>query len=169
MLAQATLASGSVVGRNGRLVAKAQDLSSNVALCCVTGNGLHLLSGSVRRRHLRKIARKARREFEAERAVLPRGKPWSRSSGSMAAREDRDEWTEEIRAHCERCYDDKAETPEVQAERIRRQRISGRSTCGLSGASCYDHGGQGSADTRQDAEEQGQCGLYGKLGREDGL
>ena len=42
-----------------------------------------------------------------------------------SASEDRDEWTEEVRASCERCYDDKAEAPEVQAERIRRQRISG--------------------------------------------
>ena len=41
------------------------------------------------------------------------------------ASEDRDEWTEEVRAHCERCKDGKAETPEVQAERIRRQRTSG--------------------------------------------
>ena len=41
------------------------------------------------------------------------------------ASEDRDEWTEEVRDHCERCYDDKAEIPEVQAERIRRQKDSG--------------------------------------------
>ena len=34
----------------------------------------------VRRRHLRKIARKARREFEAGRAVLPRGKDFSQKS-----------------------------------------------------------------------------------------
>ena len=33
--------------------------------------------------------------------------------------------TEEVRAHCERCYGDKAETPEVQAEMIQRQRIKG--------------------------------------------
>ena len=33
------------------------------------------------------------------------------------ASEDRDEWTEEVRAHCEKCYDDKMETSEVQAER----------------------------------------------------
>ena len=26
-----------------------------------------------------------------------------------------DEWTEEVRAHCDRCYDDKTETSEVQA------------------------------------------------------
>ena len=41
------------------------------------------------------------------------------------ASEDRDEWTEEARAHCERCYDDKAETPEVQAEKNPRQKVSG--------------------------------------------
>ena len=49
------------------------------------------------------------------------------------ASEDRDEWTEEVRAHCERCYDDKAETPEVQAERIRRQRCSGDRRVALQG------------------------------------
>ena len=41
------------------------------------------------------------------------------------ASEDRDEWTEEVRAHCERCYDDKGETSEVQAERILCQRRRG--------------------------------------------
>ena len=49
------------------------------------------------------------------------------------ASDDRDEWTEEVRAHCERCYDDKAETPEVQAERIRRQRTSGDRRVALQG------------------------------------
>ena len=38
------------------------------------------------------------------------------------ASEDRDEWTEEVRAHCERSYNDKEETPDVQAERILGQR-----------------------------------------------
>ena len=72
----------------------------------------------------------ARGKFEAERAVLPRGKVINRPVVTKLwvngrASEDRDEWTEEVRALCERCYDDKEETPEVQAERIRRQRISG--------------------------------------------
>ena len=43
------------------------------------------------------------------------------------ASEDRDEWTEEVRAHCEKCHDDKTETSEVQAERIRYQRSRGDS------------------------------------------
>ena len=38
------------------------------------------------------------------------------------ATEDREEWNEEVGLHCEKCYDDKSETPEVQAERIREQR-----------------------------------------------
>ena len=38
------------------------------------------------------------------------------------ASDDSDEWTEEVRAHCERCYDDKEETSEVQAETILSQR-----------------------------------------------
>ena len=36
-----------------------------------------------------------------------------------------DEWTEEVRAHCERRNDDQEETSEIQAERIRRQRTCG--------------------------------------------
>ena len=67
----------------------------------------------VRRRHLRKIAQKARREFEAGKAVLPRGKLINRPVVTKLwvngrASVDRDEWTE-VRAHCERCYDDKEE------------------------------------------------------------
>ena len=85
---------------------------------------------SVRRRHTRKIARKARRDFEAERVVLSRGKVINRTVVTKlwvngSATEDGDEWTEEVRAHCKRCYGDKAKTPEVHAERIRRQRLSG--------------------------------------------
>ena len=83
----------------------------------------------VKRRHLRNIAQKAR-EFAAVKAVLPRGKVINRPVVTKLwvngrASEDRDESTEEVRAHCERCYDDKAETLEVQVERIRRQRSSG--------------------------------------------
>ena len=39
--------------------------------------------------------------------------------------EDRSEWVEEVRAHCERCCDDKEETSEVQAEGILGQRRRG--------------------------------------------
>ena len=82
------------------------------------------------KKQLRNIDRKARREFEAGRAVQPRAKVINTSVVTELwvngrASEDRDEWTEEVRAHCERCHDDKAETSEVQAERIRRQRVSG--------------------------------------------
>ena len=73
----------------------------------------------VRKKQVRKITREARRKFEAGSAVLPRG--WVNGRAS----EDRDEWTEEVRDPCELCYDDQAEPPEVQAERIRRQRTSG--------------------------------------------
>ena len=45
--------------------------------------------------------------------------------------EDRDEWTEEVRAQCQRCYDDKKETSKVQAERIRDQRSRGDSLAAL--------------------------------------
>ena len=84
----------------------------------------------VTKKHMRKIARNARREIEARRAVLPREKVIDRLVVTKLwvngrANDDRDEWTEDFRAHCERCCDDKEETPEVQAERIRRQRTSG--------------------------------------------
>ena len=67
----------------------------------------------VTRRHFRKIAQKARREIEAGKAVLPKEKVirlvltklWVNSRVS----EDRDELTEEVKAHCGRCYDDKEE------------------------------------------------------------
>ena len=64
----------------------------------------------VRRRHLRKIARKVRREFDAERAVLPMGKVINRPVVAKLwvnerASEDGDEWAGEVRAHCDRCYD----------------------------------------------------------------
>ena len=70
----------------------------------------------VKRRHLRNFSQKARRKFEAGKAVLPRGKVINRLAVTKhwvngRASEDRDEWTEEVRAHCERCYDDKTGSP----------------------------------------------------------
>ena len=81
-----------------------------------------------KRRHLCKIATKARREFEAGQAVLPRGKVVNRLVITKLwvngrASGDSDERTGE--AHCERCYDDKAETTQVQAKRILRRRTCG--------------------------------------------
>ena len=92
----------------------------------------------VTEKHLRKIARNARREIEARRAVLPREKVINRLVVTKLwvngrANDDRDEWTEEVRAHCERCYDDKAETLEVQAERLRGQRTGGDRRVALQG------------------------------------
>ena len=49
------------------------------------------------------------------------------------ASEDRDEWTVEVRAHCEKCYDGKTETSEVQDERIRQQSSRGDSLVVLQG------------------------------------
>ena len=78
----------------------------------------------VRGRHLRKIAQKARREFEAVKAVLPRGKVvglWSRSSGSMdtpASTETNGRRMSEPIANAVTMT--KRKRPEVQAERIRR-------------------------------------------------
>ena len=36
-------------------------------------------------------------------------------------------WAKDVRVHCERSYDDKDETSEVQAERLRDQRCRGDS------------------------------------------
>ena len=71
------------------------------------------------------------------------------------ASENRDEWTEEVRADCEKCYDDKLETSEVQAERIGCQRSRGDSLAAL-GHTDTDHNRQGSPRTRENDEEQGQ-------------
>ena len=75
----------------------------------------------MRKKELRKIARKARREFEAGRAALPRGKVIHRPVVTKLwvngrASEDTDEWTEEVKTHCERCYDDKAETSKAGSD-----------------------------------------------------
>ena len=61
----------------------------------------------VRRKLLRKRAHKARREFKAGRAVLPGGKVIHRPVVTKLkingrASEDGDEWTEGVRAHCEK-------------------------------------------------------------------
>ena len=63
----------------------------------------------------------ARREFDARMGALPRGKVVKKPVVTKLwvngrATEDREEWSEEVRAHCEKCYDDKSETPEVQAK-----------------------------------------------------
>ena len=99
----------------------------------------------VRRRHLRKIAQRARLEFEAGKAVLPRGKVINRPVFTKLwvdgrASEDRDEWTEDVRAHCESCYDDKAETRGAGRQDSTTE-VQRRSTCSPSGASGPDHGG----------------------------
>ena len=49
------------------------------------------------------------------------------------ASEDKDEWTEEVRAHDDKCYDDKMDTSEVQAERMRYHRSRGDSLVTLQG------------------------------------
>ena len=92
----------------------------------------------VRRKLLRERARKDRREFDAGMAALPRGTVIHRPAVTKLwvngrASEDRDEWTEEVRARCVKCYDDKMETSELQAERIRYQKQSWRLLGALQG------------------------------------
>ena len=120
----------SLVGADAEV--KATTSSRNGNNFCVPDEIRNLASDAVRcqnhvrKKQLRKIVRKARSELEAGRVVLPREKVKHRPVVTQLwvngrASEDRDEWTGEVRGHCERCYDDKAETPEVHAERIRRQ------------------------------------------------
>ena len=94
--------------------------------------------GPVRRKVLRKKVQKARREFDATVGALPRGKVIKRPVVTKlwfngGATEDREEWNEEVRLHCEKCYDDKSETPEVQAQSIREQRCRGDSVVAFQG------------------------------------
>ena len=84
----------------------------------------------VRRIALRKKAQTARRELDARMGAFHRGKVVKKRVVTKLwvngrATEDRDEWIEEVRAHCEKCSDDKSETLEVQAERIRERRCRG--------------------------------------------
>ena len=74
------------------------------------------------------IAQKARREFEARVGALAKGKIFWRPVVQKLwvngrASEHSEEWMED---HYERCYDDKDETSEVQAERIREQTMQRR-------------------------------------------
>ena len=90
----------------------------------------------VKRRVLRKKAQKARNEFDARVGALPRGKVVKKLVVTKLcvngrATEDREEWCEEFRLHCEKCYDDKSETSEKQAERIRVQRCRGDSAVAI--------------------------------------
>ena len=92
----------------------------------------------VRRKVLRKKARKARREFDARVGALPRGKTVKRPVVKKLwingrASEDRDERNEEVKIHSEKCFDDKSKIPEVQAERIREQRCRGDSVVAFQG------------------------------------
>ena len=92
----------------------------------------------VKRRVLRRKAQKARREFDARVGALPRGKVVKKPVVTKLwvngrANEDREEWCEEVRLHCEECYDDKSETSEIQAERIRVQRCRGDCAVALQG------------------------------------
>ena len=92
----------------------------------------------VRKKVLRKLAHKARREFDARVGALPRGKIVTKPVVTKLwvngrATEDREEWNEEVQLHCEKCYGDKSETPEVQAERIREQMSRGDSVVAIQG------------------------------------
>ena len=91
-----------------------------------------------KRRVLRKKAQKARRELDARMGALPRGtvvkkpvvtKLWVNGR----ATEDREEVCEEVRLHCEKCYDDKSETSEKPVGRIRVQRCRGDSAVAIQG------------------------------------
>ena len=96
-----------------------------------------------RKKVLRKKAQKARRDFDARMGALPRGtvvkkpvvtKLWVNGR----ATENREEWCEEVRLHCEKCYD---ETSEKQAE-------NQRGCCSRSASA--DHSQPGTSCARED-------------------
>ena len=57
---------------------------------------------------------------------LPRSKtvqrPVVKRLWNGRASEDREEWMEEVKVHCERCHDDKDETSQMQEDRIQQRR-----------------------------------------------
>ena len=86
------------------------------------------------RKDFRKKDRKARREFDVRAGAHPKGKTIQRPVVkklriNRKVSEDREEWMEEVKAHCKRCYDDKDEN-EV---RIQEQRHRGGSLEALTG------------------------------------
>ena len=68
------------------------------------------------------LRKKARGEFDARVGVVQRSKVVVKKFEvkkfwvNGRATEDREEWCEEVRLHCENSYDDKSETPVVQDE-----------------------------------------------------
>ena len=75
------------------------------------------------------------------------------------ASEDRDEWTEEVRALCKKCCDDKMETSVVQAKRIRYRRSRGDSLAALQGRHMHITVDRVSPRAREIDQEQGQRAL----------
>ena len=109
--------------RNRKIVPEEiRQVASNAAKC----------RDPVRRRHLRKVAHKVRREFEAGKAVLPTGKVINRRVVTKLGA--RDERTEKIR-------------PIANAATTTKKK-EWRSSCSPAGASGDDHRVQGSAGTR---------------------
>ena len=66
-----------------------------------------------------------------------------------------EEWMEEVKAHCESCYDDKYATSEVQSARLLDQRRRGRQSGCLAGEDSRPSPGQ------DDEEGQRPAGLLG--------
>ena len=97
---------------------------------------------------LRKRAKRARREFDARFGALSKGKtvrrpPIKKLSFNGGVSEDREEWMEEVRRHCERCYDEKDEPTQVQEKRIQEQEKRKKSPGGVDRRRGGGHGGQG--------------------------
>ena len=116
---------------------------------------------TVRRKLLRKRARKARREFEAGRAVLLRGtvihRPLvkKRNYGSTDVPAMIETSGQRRSEPTEKCYDVKMETSEVQVERIRHQRSRGDWWAARRGRH-IQISRQSSARARENDEEQAQ-------------
>ena len=78
---------------------------------------------SVSRKAIRKNSQETEERIDARVGSVPKGRLWINGKVS----EDRDD-DKEVRTHCERCYDDKNESSQVQEERTQepRRREDGR-------------------------------------------
>ena len=69
----------------------------------------------------------ARVKFDARIGAIPKERKIRRPTEEKLwingrVREDSEDWMEQVRAHCERCHDDKDESTQVQVKRIQEQR-----------------------------------------------
>ena len=111
--------------------------------------------GGWRRRERRRLDE----NYDARVGELPRSKtlqrPVVKRLWKGRASEDREEWMEEVKGHCERCHDDTDETSQMQEDRIQEQ-LQRKWSRGLDWKDDGDHCRQSSQGSWEYDEEQGQ-------------